>query len=65
MVYFEVSRESSSNEWAQVQKMKTLAVRIQERDVIGSIDGNRELTIKTGAQSTTFAFTLYLIPLGK
>lgn len=62
LTYFEVSRESSTNEWAQVQKMKTLAVRIQEKDVIGSIDGQRELTIKTGAQSTTFAFTLYLMP---
>ena len=65
LTYFEVSRESSTNEWAQVQKMKTLAVRIQERDVIGSIDGQRELTIKTGGQSTTFAFTLYLIPAAR
>lgn len=62
LTYFEVSRDSSTGEWAQVQKMKTLAVRIQEKDVIGSIDGNQELTIRTGAQSTTFAFTLYLMP---
>lgn len=65
LTYFEVSRESSTNEWAHVQKMKTLAVRIQERDVVGSIDGQKELTIRTGGQTTTFAFTLYLIPAVK
>ncbi len=62
LTYFEVSRESGTNEWAHVQKMKTVAVRLQEKDILGSIDGQRELTIKTGAQSTTFAFTLYVIP---
>jgi type VI secretion system protein ImpJ len=65
LTYFEVSRESSTNEWAHVQKMKTLAVRIQERDVVGSIDGQKELTIRTGGQTTTFSFTLYLIPSAK
>jgi type VI secretion system protein ImpJ len=65
LTYFEVSRESATNEWAHVQKMKTLAVRIQERDVIGSIDGQENLTIKTGNQSTTFSLTLYLVPAVK
>jgi len=32
------------------------------RDVVGSIDGQRDLTIRTGGQSLTFNFTLYLIP---
>ncbi len=62
LTYFEVSRESATNEWAHVQKMKTLAVRIQERDVVGNIDGVQELTIRTGGQTTTFQFTLYLLP---
>ena len=62
LTFFEVSRESSSNEWAAVQKAKTLAIRLLERDVVGSIDGQRDLTIKTGAQTSTFSFTLYLIP---
>lgn len=62
LTYFEVSRESGTNEWSHVQDRKTLAVRIQERDLVNkNIDGKRELTFKTGAQSTTFTFTLYLI----
>lgn len=65
LTYFDVSRESSTNEWAHVQKMKTLAIRIQERDVVGSIDGQRDLTIRTGGQTTTFSFTLYLVPTSK
>ena len=62
LTYFEVSRESATNEWAHVQRAKTLAIRIQERDVVGSIDGVRDLTIRTGGQTTTFSFTLYLVP---
>jgi type VI secretion system protein ImpJ len=65
LTYFEVSRESSTNEWAYVQKMKTLAVRFLERDVVGSIDGQEQLTIKTGNQTTTLALTLYLVPSAK
>jgi len=65
LTYFELSRESSSNEFSHVQKMKTLAIRIQERDVVGNIDGQKDLTIRTGGQTTTFSITLYLIPLVK
>jgi type VI secretion system protein ImpJ len=60
--YFEVSRESSTNEWAHVVKAKTLAIRVAEQDVVGSIDGQRTLTIRTGGQTNTFTFTLYLVP---
>jgi type VI secretion system protein ImpJ len=63
--YFEVSRESATNEWAHVAKAKTLAIRVQEKDVVGNIDGQRTLTIRTGGQSNTFTFTLYLMPAKK
>ena len=62
LTYFEVSRESSTNEWTHVQKAKTLAIRIQEKDIAGGIDGQRELTIRTSGQATVFTFTLYLVP---
>jgi len=62
LTYFEVSRESATNEWTHVTKAKTLAIRVQEKDVVGSIDGQRTLTIRTGSQSNTFTFTLYLVP---
>lgn len=62
LTYFDVSRDSTTNEWAYVQKAKTLAIRIKEGDVVGSIDGQRDLTIRTSGQPTTFSFTLYLVP---
>lgn len=62
LTYFEVSRESATNEWSHVMKAKTLAIRIQERDVVGNIDGQRELRIRSGGQTVLFAFTLYLVP---
>lgn len=65
MTYFEVSRDSATNEWSHVAKAKTLAIRVQEQDVIGSIDGQRTLTIRTGGQTNTFTFNLYLVPIGK
>ena len=37
----------------------------KERHIVGSIDGQRDLTFKTGNQTSSFAFTLYLIPAVK
>ena len=65
LTYFEISRESAGNEWAFVLKGKTLAVRIHERDIVGAIDGKQELSIRTGGQTTTFWFTLYVVPAAK
>jgi type VI secretion system protein ImpJ len=65
LTYFEVSRESGTAEWAQVQRMKTLAVRFKLENEGASLDNQREVTIRTGAQSSTFAFTLYLIPAAR
>lgn len=62
LAYFDITRESATNEWAHVQKAKTLAIRIQDKSVVGSIDGQRDLTIKTGGSPATFNFTLYLVP---
>jgi type VI secretion system protein ImpJ len=65
MTYFEVSRDSATNEWAHVTKAKTLAIRVSEQDVVGTIDGQHTLTIRTGGQTNTFTFTLYLVPPAK
>ena len=51
--------------WLVLRGLKTLAIRVQEQDVVGSIDGQRTLTIRTGGQTNTFTFTLYLVPAGK
>jgi type VI secretion system protein ImpJ len=62
LVYFQVGRESQLEEWQNVQKSLTLAIRLNESRIAGNISGQRILTIKTGGQTTTLQFTLYLVP---
>jgi type VI secretion system protein ImpJ len=62
LVYFQVSRESQQAEWQHVQKSLTLAIRLNPQRIIGTIQGQRILTIKTSGQPTTMQFTLYLVP---
>jgi type VI secretion system protein ImpJ len=63
--YFQVSRESQLEEWQNVQKSLTLAIRLNENRIAGNIQGQRVLTVKTGGQTTTLQFTLYLVPQEK
>jgi len=65
LIYFQVSRESQQEEWQNVQKSLTLALRLNENRIAGSIQGQRILTIKTGGQNTTLQFTLYVVPQEK
>jgi type VI secretion system protein ImpJ len=66
LTYFRISREASLEEWQNVQKSLTLAIRLNENRVAGNIQGQRVLTIRQpGGQSTTLQFTLYLVPKGK
>ena len=48
-----------------VQRSLTLALRLNENLIVGNIQGQRVLTIKTRGQTTTMQFTLYLVPQGK
>jgi type VI secretion system protein ImpJ len=60
LIYFQVSRDS--DEWQNVQKSLTLAIRLNETRIAGSIEGQRTLTVRrTGAQTTTLEFTLYVL----
>jgi type VI secretion system protein ImpJ len=61
LIYFQVSRESQEAEWAHVQKSLTLAIRLNENLIVGNIQGQRVLTIKTSGQTTTLQFTLYVV----
>jgi predicted component of type VI protein secretion system len=62
LIYFQVSRESQQQEWQNVQRSLTLAIRLNQNRVVGTIQGQRTLTIKTDSQPTTMRFTLFLIP---
>jgi type VI secretion system protein ImpJ len=60
LIYFQVSRDS--DEWQNVQKSLTLAIRLNETRIAGSIEGQRTLTVRrTSAQTTTLEFTLYVL----
>jgi len=60
--YFQVNRTSEQEEWQNVQRSLTLAIRLNENRIASSIEGQRELTIKTSTpQAVKMRFTLYVI----
>jgi type VI secretion system protein ImpJ len=61
LVYFQINRESQQQEWQNVQKTLALAIRLNQHRVDGTIQGQRTLTIRVGAQTATMEFTLYLV----
>ncbi|MCI0458618.1 MAG: type VI secretion system baseplate subunit TssK [Gemmataceae bacterium] len=61
-VYFQVQREASMEEWQHVARSLTLAMRLNERLILGNIQGQRVLTIKAATRTTPLQFTLYVVP---
>ncbi len=60
LIYFEVSRDTE--EWQNVQRSLTLAIRLNETRIAGPVEGQRILTIKSApGQTTTMEFTLYVV----
>jgi type VI secretion system protein ImpJ len=60
LIYFQVSRDSE--EWENVRKSLTLAIRLNELKIAGNIQGQRVLTIqRADGQPTTMEFTLYVV----
>ncbi len=62
LIYFQVNRDSQQQEWQRVQKSLTLAIRLNENLIVGNIQGQRVLTIRSSGQPTTMEFTLYVVP---
>jgi type VI secretion system protein ImpJ len=60
VIYFQVDRDSQANEWQHVRKSLTLAIRLNEQRILGSIQDEQALTIRHGGQTVTLRFTLYL-----
>jgi len=65
LIYFQINRESQLEEWQNVQKSLTLAIRLNENRIASNIQDQRVLTIRTGGQTTTLQFTLYVVPQEK
>jgi type VI secretion system protein ImpJ len=59
--YFQVSRESQPEEWQNVRKSLTLAIRLNEHKIAGDIEGQQVLRINKDGQTTTLQFTLYIV----
>jgi type VI secretion system protein ImpJ len=62
MTYFQITADGTADEWVAVQKSLTLAVRLNETRVVGNIQGQREITVQLGGQTSTLRFTLYVVP---
>jgi type VI secretion system protein ImpJ len=60
--YFQVAGDQSQPEWQNVQRSLSLALRVNEHRVVGNIQGERVLTIRTGNQTVPVQFTLYAMP---
>ena len=61
-IYLQVSRDSPGGEWQNVQRSLSLSIRVNETLIVGTIQGQRVLRVKTGAQTATVQFTLYVVP---
>jgi type VI secretion system protein ImpJ len=62
LTYFQISRSAPATEWQNVQRSLTLALRLNEHLIVGNIQGQRVLKIRTAGQTTTMQFTLYVVP---
>src|SRR5215471_2072839 len=63
LIYFQVDRESQRDEWQNVQKALTLAIRLNANRILGNIQGQRVLTTKaSNNQTTSLQFSLYVLP---
>ena len=61
LVYFQVNRTTKLDEWQNVQKSRTLAIRLNQSRVLGSIEGQHQLSIRSGGEQRSMRFTLFLV----
>jgi type VI secretion system protein ImpJ len=60
LLYFQLSRDSE--EWQNARSSLSIAIRLRREAIIGTIEGQRVLNMKTPeGQTTTMKFTLYVI----
>ncbi len=61
LIYFQISRDSQPEEWKNVQKSLTLALRLNETRIEGNIQGEKIFTVRTNGHTTKMQFTLYVL----
>ena len=61
-VYFQVTQDPKNPEWLNIKKSLMLALRLNENFVVGSIQNQRRLTIKSAGRNVNMQFSLYMLP---
>jgi type VI secretion system protein ImpJ len=60
LIYLQVSRDE--DEWKNVQRTLSLAIRLNETRIAGPVEGQRILTVKTApGQTASMEFTLFVV----
>jgi type VI secretion system protein ImpJ len=61
LTYFRVNRDQSKDEWFYVAEKGKLSVRLNERLVVGSLDGKPDVTISVDGKTANMRFALYVV----
>lgn len=64
LIFFQINRDSQKEEWENVRRSLTIAIRLNQSRIVGNIQGQRTLQIQNAGQTTKFEFTLFLVPRG-
>ena len=64
-VYFRVTQDPKDPEWLNLKKTLTLALRLNENLIVGSIQNQRRLTIQADGRNVTMQFSLFVLPAKK
>ncbi len=61
-VYFQVTQDPKNPEWLNVKNSLMLALRLNEKLIVGNIQNERRLTVKAAGRNVTMQFALYMLP---
>jgi type VI secretion system protein ImpJ len=62
LTYLQIDRDSQREEWDRVRTNLTIAIRLNEQQIEGKIDGEETLKIRRGGgQTTPMKFTLFVV----
>jgi type VI secretion system protein ImpJ len=65
LIYFQVDRDAEPEEWRQVVESRSLAIRVNDRYIVGDIQDRTAVAIRTaGGQEIGIEFTLYVVAKG-
>lgn len=60
--YFQIANAAGHPEWQNLLRSLSLALRVNEHRVVGSIQGEHVLSIRVGSDTVPVRFTLFAVP---